>query len=143
MKSGKLIENNLRNTFFFKYRVQNETGRLVPDILLIFVKVLYEAETSGQDLTYNIFWWSSTWTCNKNNLRKCSDFWSREILDFLEIGLGLVSRIHFMYNFSKNIYHVIFYKLTKFHWMIACTSWDIGQNVYCNYLILILWRHKF
>ena len=25
--------------------------------------------------------------------------------------------------------------------MIVYTTWDIGQNMYCNYLIPILWRH--
>ena len=39
--------------------------------------------------------------------------------------------------------HVILYYLTKFHCLIAFTSWDIGQYVYCNYLFLCWWRHKF
>ena len=33
---------------------------------------------------------------------------------------------------KKNIYLVIFYYLTKFCWMVAITSWDIGQYMYCN-----------
>ena len=36
--------------------------------------------------------------------------------DFLEKGLGIVSPPHFVYDFS-----------TKFHCLIAFTSWDIVQ----------------
>ena len=43
--------------------------------------------------------------------------------DFLEKGLGLTPSPHFMYDFTrKNISHVMFYSLTKFHCLIAFTS---------------------
>ena len=45
--------------------------------------------------------------------------------------------------FSRNISHVILYWLTKFHCLLAFTSCDIGQYVYCNYLLPSLWHHKF
>ena len=35
---------------------------------------------------------------------------------------------------KKNVFHVIFYKLTKFHCLIVFTSWDIGQYLHYNYL---------
>ena len=35
------------------------------------------------------------------------------------------------------------YWLTKFYCLAAFTSWDIGQYVYCNFLLTSLWRHKF
>ena len=55
--------------------------------------------------------------------------------DFLEIGLGVVTSPHFVYDFTrKNISHAIFYKLTKFDYLIAFSSWDIGQYVFGNYL---------
>ena len=38
---------------------------------------------------------------------------------------------------------VIFHQLTKFHCSVAFTSWDIGQNAYCNFLLTRLWRHEF
>ena len=44
---------------------------------------------------------------------------------------------------KKNISLVIFYQLTKFHWLDAFTLWDIEQYVYCNCLLTRLWRHKF
>ena len=33
---------------------------------------------------------------------------------------------------KKTIFHVIFYKLVKFHWLIAFSSGDMGQYVYFN-----------
>ena len=35
------------------------------------------------------------------------------------------------------------YELTKFHCLNVFTSRDIGQYVYCNYLLTRLWCHKF
>ena len=39
----------------------------------------------------------------------------------------------YVWLFKKNISHVVFYKLTKFHGLIAFTSWDIGQCLHHNY----------
>ena len=44
---------------------------------------------------------------------------------------------------KKNISLVIFYYLTKCEYLVAITSWDIEQYVYCNCLLTRLWRHKF
>ena len=44
---------------------------------------------------------------------------------------------------KDNISLVIFCYLTKFHCLVVFTSWDIGQYMYCNYLLTRLWRHKF
>ena len=33
---------------------------------------------------------------------------------------------------KENISLVILYQLTRFHCLVAFTSWDIGQYVYCN-----------
>ena len=55
--------------------------------------------------------------------------------NFSENGLGLLSSPHFVYGFSrKNVSHVTFYYLTKFHCLIFFTSRDIGQYVYYNCL---------
>ena len=57
----------------------------------------------------------------------------------LEKSLGLVSPPHFVYDFSrKNVSHVTFYQLIKFHCLIAFTSRDIGQYVYYNCLLTSL-----
>ena len=44
---------------------------------------------------------------------------------------------------KKNISLVIFYYLTKIHCLVAFTLSDIAQYVYCNCLLIRLWRHKF
>ena len=44
---------------------------------------------------------------------------------------------------KKNIARVIFYYLTKFHCLVAFTSWDIWQNVICSCLLTRLWQYKF
>ena len=43
---------------------------------------------------------------------------------------------------KKNICLVIFYYLTKFHCLVALTSWDIGQYVYCDCLLTSWLYHK-
>ena len=58
-------------------------------------------------------------------------------------GLELASLPHFLHDFWRNTYLVIFYSLAKFHRLVAFTSWDIGQYVYCNCLLTRLWRHAF
>ena len=61
MKFGQLIEYNVTR-FFFKSYAESEGGRLVPNIFLLFQKTLYKVKASGQQLSFNIFWLSSTWT---------------------------------------------------------------------------------
>ena len=48
--------------------------------------------------------------CNKNKLFKTLDYWSRDTLNFnfLEKGLGLVSSLHFVYDFSRKVF-LVFY----------------------------------
>ena len=41
--------------FFFKNNAENEVGRLVPDLILLFKKALYEVKASGLQLSFNIF----------------------------------------------------------------------------------------
>ena len=53
IKFGLLIyrENNL----FFKIHVENEVGRLVPELLLFFKKALHKVKSSGQHLSVICF----------------------------------------------------------------------------------------
>ena len=53
IKFGQLIEYNKR-IFFFKNYAENETGTLVPNIFLLFRKVLYEEEASFLQPTFII-----------------------------------------------------------------------------------------
>ena len=41
---------------------------------------------------------------------------------------------------NKNVSPHIFIYLTKSQYLVAFTSWDIGQYVYCNSLLTRLWR---
>ena len=41
--------------FFFKNHTENEAGRLVSDLFLVFKKVLYEVKASGLKLNFNHF----------------------------------------------------------------------------------------
>ena len=62
---------------FFKNHVENEEGKLVPDLFLFFKKVLYKTKASAQHIAFNIFWYTLTWTNNKNKLSNRS----RDMLD--------------------------------------------------------------
>ena len=44
---------------------------------------------------------------------------------------------------KKNIFCVIFYQLTKFYFLVAFSSWDNAQHLYCISFLTRLWRHKF
>ena len=47
---------------------------------------------------------------NKNKLYKIADYWSRDMLnfDFLEKGLGIVSLLHFVYDFSRKRFLMLY-----------------------------------
>ena len=46
--------------FFFKNRVENETGRLVPDLFWFFKKALFKVNASALQQSFNQFRESST-----------------------------------------------------------------------------------
>ena len=45
-----------REKFSSKNHTENEAGRLVPDLFLLFKKALYEVKASSQHPSFNIFW---------------------------------------------------------------------------------------
>ena len=53
MKFGQVIEYNKRN-IVLKNPVENEAGRLVPDLFLFFKKALYEVKASARQLSFKI-----------------------------------------------------------------------------------------
>ena len=55
MKFGQLIEYITRETVYFKNHVENEAGRLVPDLILFFKKALHKVKASGLQLGFTIF----------------------------------------------------------------------------------------
>ena len=54
MKFGQVIEYNKRN-IFFKNNAENETGSLVPDLFIFFIKAFHEVKASGLQFNFNIF----------------------------------------------------------------------------------------
>ena len=48
-------EVKVRNIFFRNHE-ENETGRLVAELFLLFKKVLFKVKSSGLNLRFNIFW---------------------------------------------------------------------------------------
>ena len=81
-----------------------------PDLFLFLKKVVYQVKASGQYLIFNILWLISTWTCNKNKLYITFQTVIREICSilFLINGLGLASPQHFVYDFSRKIFLVLY-----------------------------------
>ena len=74
---------------------------------------------------------------NKNKLYKTLDYWSSVMLnfDFSEKGLKVVYLLHFVYDFSRKIFLMLFILTDQiYHCLIDFTLWDIGQYVYCNCL---------
>ena len=53
MKFGQLIEYDVRDILWNNH-AENEAGILVPDLLLLFKKALYEVKASGLPLRFNI-----------------------------------------------------------------------------------------
>ena len=74
MKFDQLIEDNWKN-IFFKNRAENETGRLVPELLLFFKKALHELKVSGHwsvvSFQYNVK--NLHLVDNKNKLHEALD----------------------------------------------------------------------
>ena len=56
MKSGQLIEYDMRKTALHKDHGEIEGGRLVPHLFSFFKKVLQDVKGTGQYPSLNIFW---------------------------------------------------------------------------------------
>ena len=86
----------MREIFFFKTHAEDETGRLVPD-LLFFKNAVYEVKATGLQLSFSIFQLPSTCHTIKTSYN-ILDYWSRDMLNFyfVEKGLGKVSPSYFV-----------------------------------------------
>ena len=92
IKFGQLIEYNMINIFLSKScrnwgRETSSRPFFFFFFFFFFEKVLHEGKASDQQLNFSIFWYFSTWTCNKNEPCRCSDCWPQDMLnfDFLEV----------------------------------------------------------
>ena len=96
---------------------QNEVVRLVPD-LFVYKKALHKIKASGQNLSFNLSWWTFTWTYNKTNLitvliRKLISV-DPEIFS-ISIFYKRVSPSHFGWFFKK----IFLNELTKLHYLVS------------------------
>ena len=134
-----------REVFFFISYAENMVGRLVPDLFL-FLKRLYirykQVVCSFISLCFSSPRISIQQKQTAENCRlliwRYTRFWF-----FRKESRTSFSSVFCVWFFNKKVFHVIFYYLTKFHGLIAFTSWDIEQYVYCNCLVTRLWHHKF
>ena len=94
------MEYDVRNIFL--KNAENEEGRIAPDLVLFFIKALYEVKE-----IYSL-WIGHT---IKTNCIKPLVCWPRDMLNinFSEKGLGLDSPPHFRNGFSrKMLIHILF-----------------------------------
>ena len=115
--------------FFFKNRTGNEVGKLVPDLLLIFKKPLYEVEARGPQFRFNIFRYSSTCTYNKIKLDKTLDYSSRDTrrFNFLEKDLEIVYPLRFVHDFSRKMFVILLLSdlISLFDYLCFLKYWSI------------------
>ena len=104
IKFGQLIEHNKRNTFFKNY-AKNEVGRVVPDVFLFFKKLNTRWKQVVCSLV-SIDFDSPHLLYSKSKLHNILDYWFKImfIFHFSEKSLGLVSRPHFVCDFSRKMF---------------------------------------
>ena len=66
-KPSQVMKYITRGIYFFKNHAENEAGRLVPDLFLVFRKALCEVKARVLQLSFNIFLQPSTWHIIKRN----------------------------------------------------------------------------
>ena len=86
--------------FCFKHHAENEAERLVPELFLLFLFFLdfQEVKAIGLQLSFNIFWYPSTWYALKTNwirllIQRYAQHWI-----FRKVSV-YVSSPHFVYDF--------------------------------------------
>ena len=118
-------------SIMYIYYAENVSKRLVPDLFLLFKKASYEVKASGLQLSFNIFRQPSTWLSIKT-------FWSRDMLnfDFIEIDLVIVPAPHFVYDFSANMFLLLY--------SINLRNFNLISGNMCLVIVFSrMWRHKF
>ena len=137
MKLGQLIEYNIRNIFLEKSYTKCG-GETIPRSFSRNSKL----SKSLDQLSFKSNRWGLSKYIETNLPTPCFYLVKFFLKNKKRSETGLCTSLSAWY--LKNIISlVILYWLTKFHCLVAFTSWDIGQCVYCNFLIARLWRHKF
>ena len=104
-----------KETFFSKNHPKNDEGKNLK-------KPLYEIKASGPHLSFNIFGYTLTRHTTKNKLYKTLDLRSRDTLnlDILKKGLGIVSWLHFVDDFSREMFLMLYILLSDQLWLSRC-----------------------
>ena len=144
MKFGQLIGYNMRNIFLEKSYTNGGGESIPPDPFLKNQNWVYLWINSLKIYTVCFY---STLSCGYRDILKlsyrslaftsCKAFFKNKKRSRTSLPTS------FSVWFLKKSYLVIFYYVTRFHCLVASTSWDIGQYVYCNCLFTRLWCHKF
>ena len=145
MKLGQLIEYNMKKKKKEKSHTQNAVEILFPDPFLKNQSWPY-LWINSQKFYTACFYCMPGWGLSKYIKLRCRPLAFISCKAFLKNKKR--SRTSLPVSFSqsilkKNMSHLIFYYLTKFSCLVKFTLWDIGQYVYCNCLLTMLWRHKF
>ena len=143
IKFDQLIECNSKNIS----HAENEVGRRAPDFFAFFQKSFIWGKASGHQISFNIFLYLGRPPLGHIIKINCITYQlmiERYALFWFLIkssGTGF-STTFCVWLFKKHISHVTFYYITKFHCLVAFTSRDIRQYVYCSYLFPGLSCHK-
>ena len=111
MKFGQLIEYNKRNVFLQKSCKKWGSEASSTLFFFFFLKKNFKWGKSKSSsawiqhisIAFNLAY-------NKNKLYKTLDYWSRDILNFhfLKKDLGIVFSIHFVYDFSRKMFLMLY-----------------------------------
>ena len=110
---------NLVNQYIItrENHIERRKGDWLQTCFFFFKKTLYEVKASVQLFSFNIFWYSSAWTCIKRKLYKVSDCWFRDMLNFDILKNGLRSEstsifsatfYGFVYGFSRKAFIILY-----------------------------------
>ena len=141
MKFGQLMKYNKRNIFFQKpcREWDRETSSRS---LFVFLKNFYmRGKKVVGSLKYDGL--LKIWH-NRNKLHKTLDWWSSNAtLIFWKKSLGIVSPPYFVYDCSIKMFLMLYLLTHQIRFSDCPISWDIGKEMYCNFLLTKLWCHKF
>ena len=111
MKLGQLIEYNKKNIFLQK--LCRKCGKETSSRPLLFFNKKTQLNMKWKQVVCNlvsIYFNSLNLLYNKERLYKTLDYWSRDMFNFnfSEKGLGLVSPPHFVYDFSRKMFLMLY-----------------------------------
>ena len=109
MKFGQIIEYNSRNIFLQKSC--RKWGREISSRpLFIFQKSFTWGKSKWSAASFPSLSIVLNLTKNWIKIHKALEYWSRDMLnfDFLEKGLGIVSILHFVHDFLRKMFFILF-----------------------------------